>query len=81
MLNLGNLRCDRVVYSLSRGGVKFANCDMYFYDITKVFCMDSFNKRYPVWNLWELTRTVGDDLYRYNELVKVTYSTIGTDDN
>lgn len=71
--NPDNPRSDRVVYSLSGEGVKFAGCDVYVYQSLGTFPTNSFNKSDPVRNLWEITRMLGDDLSRYKDLVRAMY--------
>lgn len=78
--NPDNPRSDRAVYSLSREGVKFANCDVYIYETVGTFHTNIINKIEPVRNLWEITRILGNNLSAYKELVKAMYSTTAADD-
>lgn len=78
--NLDNPRSDRVVYSLSRNGVKFAGCSVYIYEVLEVFHTE-FTKKDPIRNLWAITKMMRDDLSGYKELVKAMYSSTGTDDD
>lgn len=77
---LDNPRSDRVVYSLSRNGVKFVGCSVYIYEVLMVFPTE-FLKKDPRRNLWAITKVMGDNLSGYKELVKAMYSTTGADDD